>query len=289
MLTCDSCNLDFSEDSVFCSKCGIKLQEKLPPVQQDLDPQEVLDLSQDKGEVEPNSVASKKTSPKNKLIAVLVIALIVIAIPINNSFQESKRQAAEELLAEMESQTLAEAFSGELLDKYLTDCTLIQGIMAATSFPDLDAQAVESKKIIDARQALEFVGSNSLTATALRAKYESDLDTLIYASLESLYSGSDRDEMAPEYQLSTWKNQWKDSVLTGCGLSADNSSITADLTNLDSEFNRITTLADSVPWYPEGFNEYEDGIAIDWVSGGRDPCFTDCVYWTMDVISQYAS
>jgi hypothetical protein len=287
VLTCESCNLGFSEDSVFCPKCGIKLQEKLLPVQQDLDSQDVLDLSVDKGEVEPNLVDRKKTSPKNKLIAVLVIALIAIAIPVNNSFQESRRQAAEELLSEMESQSLAEAFSGELLYGNFTDCSLINVIMGASTYPDLDAQAEESKKISDARQALEFVGSNSLTATALKAKYESDLDTLIYGSLDSLYLESDRDEIAPEYQLSTWRTQWKDAVLTACDLAADNTSITSNLTNLDSEFNRITTLADSVPWYPEGFNEYEEGIAIDWVSGGRDPCFTDCVYWTLDVISQY--
>ena len=203
-----------------------------------------------------------------------------------NSFGESERIAAEELQAELESQSLAEAFSGELLDKYLTDCTLIQGIMAASSFPDLDAQAEESKKISDARQALKFVRSNSLTATALRAKYESDLDGLIYGSLESLYSESDRDELAPEYQLSTWKTQWVDSVLSACNLSVDNTSIAANLTKLDFEFNRITTLADSVPWYPEGFTEYEAGIAINWVKGGRSPCYSSCAYATLDLIAK---
>lgn len=275
MLTCNSCNLDFPEDSVFCSKCGLKLKEKQVLVQQDLDQQEMLEPAQVNAE-NSTYLAKKKTSHKNKLIAVLIIALIAIAIPINNSFQENRKIAADELTAELESQSLTEAFDKDLLENNYADCSAIIAVMntSTVALGKRDYVVDETKQIITGREALDYVNVNYISATALRVEYESSLDSVIYGALENIFLETDRDEKATVYQIATWKNQWKDAVLTKCTVLEHNTTLAAKLSELDSAVKRIISLADSVPWYPEGYKEFNSTTAFKFLKGGCD--YFDC-------------
>ena len=248
---------------------------------------EVLPSAND--EFLPPSPANKVSGSffkRKKVVVWLCIALLAIAIPVNSNFQEGKRAAAETKLAELEAQTINDAFTADALRTNFPDCTSIQDIITASVFPEFDALALKTKKISDAREALSFVSSNSVVATGLMAKYESALDEKLLVGLEDVYSNSDRDELASETQLTAWKGQWKEAVLTSCNLLAENTSVETSLQKLDSEFKRITVLAGSVPWYPEGFTEYQNGIAIKWVDRGPDPCFSACTYATLDLIAE---
>jgi hypothetical protein len=218
--------------------------------------------------------ASGNFFTKKKIALGLSALLLLVAIPVNNSFQESKRISAQTKTAELEAQTINDAFAAELLRVNFPDCKSIQDVISSSVYPEFDALTVKTKKISDAREALSFVSSNSVVATGLGAKYLSDLESKLLIGLKSVYSNSERDELASETQLTSWKSQWKEAVLTNCNLLAENTSAETYLQKLDSEFKRITILAGSVPWYPEGFSEFDANTAYKYNKGGCD--YFDC-------------
>jgi hypothetical protein len=211
---------------------------------------------------------------RKKIALGLSALLLLVAISVNNSFQESKRISAETKTAELEAQTINDAFASELLRANFPDCKSIQDVIASSVYPEFDALTVKSRKISDAREALSFVSSSSVVATGLVAKYVSDLESKLLIGLNSVYSNSERDELASETQLTSWKSQWKESVLTNCNLLEEDTSAETYLQKLDSEFKRITILAGSVPWYPEGFNEFDANTAYKYNKGSCD--YFDC-------------
>ena len=285
MIYCKSCGTDSPEGAAFCSKCGTKLE--LIPVEapQVVNPVVDLENTTNFDDVSTRKVTGKKFSKKKLVTALVCVSLIAVAIPLNNTYQENKRIAAEKLAAELRAQSLTEAFESELLKENFTSCDSIKEIMLAAAYPELSAKAATSKEIRDAREALAFVSANSITKTDLKTSYLNDLNELITTDLKTFYSKVDRDDSAPEAQLNKWSGQWKEETLNSCNLGGENLLVDQSLSSLDAEFERITVLADSVPWYPEDFREYEEGIAIDFIPGGRSPC-NDCVYWTLDLISQ---
>lgn len=232
----------------------------------------------------PENEVSGSFFTRKKVVVLLCIALLAIAIPINNNFQEGKRVAAETRLAELEVQTINDAFAAGLLRNNYPDCKSLQDIISASVYPEFDALALKTKKISDAREALSFVSSNSVLATGLMAKYESNFDEKISIGLESVFSNSDRDELATETQLTAWKEQWKEAVLTSCNLISENTAVKTSLQKLDSEFKRITILAGSVPWYPEGFNEFDSNTAYKYNKGSCD--YFSC--YNVSIVSKVA-
>ena len=232
------------------------------------------DLNVQEKVIKTDTQVTAKFFTRKKIALGLCVVLLLVAIPVNNSFQESRRISAKNKKAELEAQTINDAFAPELLRSNFTDCKSIQGIIDGSVYPEFDDLTTRSKKISDARKALSFVSTNSVVATELMKKYESDLDGKVSIGLNSVYSNSERDELSSETQLASWKSQWKESILTNCNLLAENTKTETYLQNLDSEFKRIVILAGSVPWYPEGFSEFDENTAYKYNKGGCD--YFDC-------------
>jgi len=300
MSYCESCKLEFSKGQSLCSNCGSGLKELIEPnTNSNVVANSEVSHTKSLGNEDLLSLRIKKSkSTKKFLIASLCTVILAAAVPLSTAIQDNRRIAAaerakelqiveEKKKAELDAQSLTEAFSSDDLKNSFTDCSTIQAVMDASAFPELSAKAAESREKIDeARAAESFVEANAISATDLKTDYGKQLGEIVQKDLEKVFSGSDRDDLAPETQLAKWGSQWKTAVLDSCNLSGANSAIELSLSSLDSEFERITTLADSVPWYPEGFSEYEDGIAINWVQGARDPCFSTCAYSTLDLIAK---
>jgi hypothetical protein len=79
--------------------------------------------------------------------------------------------------------------------------------------------------------------------------------------------------------------QYMEASLAECKLTDKVASVTSKVNEVDSLSRQLSSDADSLPWYPKGYNEYQPGLAFKWVNGAGDNCY-DCHYWTMDVISQ---
>ena len=176
-------------------------------------------------------------------VAVVSLSLLV-ATQGNSYYQEYK-------IAKLESESLAEAFDKEILEKNFTDCVLIQGVMEASTYPELEAKVQETTKITNSKLAYDSVLTGMLPRTTLRFGYLGNLDALINEGLESLFSMSDRDETAKSTQISKWQAEWKDAVLNECNLLVKNIEIETKLDELDYEIKRILILSDSFrEWYP---------------------------------------
>lgn len=77
----------------------------------------------------------------------------------------------------------------------------------------------------------------------------------------------------------------KDSVAS-CGLEDVYGEAKAKAVKLNALAERITAAAERKPWYPKGYEEIEDGLAVKFIRGAGSDCY-DCSYWTVDVVSEY--
>jgi len=227
----------------------------------------------------------------------IVLAVIALTAGLGSQIQENRQIAAEQRDLEvqaaakaekkrLESQSLLEAFAGIDLESSFTNCATIQTLIDESPSSETNSLFQKSKKIKDARKASTFVTENSISSTRLEQSYVGNLEILLEKDLLKFYSGKDRYDEAPGAQRSAWKDQWIDAVLEHCKLSDVSSSTKETLLQIDSEFSRIQTLANSAPWFPEGYTEIQDGIAIRWVEGGPDPCDGYCQYSTLDLITK---
>lgn len=77
----------------------------------------------------------------------------------------------------------------------------------------------------------------------------------------------------------------KDSLVT-CGLDKTSAQTLADANTLDSRLGTMRSRANNLPWYPKGFDEYEDGIAYRFLKSKEFNCSYGDHCWGMYVISQ---
>ena len=214
----------------------------------------------------------------------------VVATQGTSYYQEYKKKAAENLAAELASQTLIEAFDEDLLKENFTDCNSIQALMTNYKFPELEAKVQEYRKITQVREAFDFEVSGYLDDRKLKRDYPLEMENLITANLESIFSETDRDEVAKPAQISAWRAEWKDAILTECNLSDQDDAAVDTLDKLFLEINRISTLADSFEWYPAsgfasmGWDTYGDNFAADWSDFDVTSSY---VRWDVDLISKF--
>lgn len=78
----------------------------------------------------------------------------------------------------------------------------------------------------------------------------------------------------------------KDS-LAACGLTDSYDKTVDQAAKVDQLAGRITAQAENKPWYPKGYQEATDGVAIKWIDSAADPCGYGprCWFWTIDVVS----
>ena len=227
----------------------------------------------------------------------ILLAVIVSAVGLGSQIQQSRQLAAEQRELEiqaaakaekkkLDSQSLLEAFAGTDLESSFTNCATVQTLIDESPSSETKSLFQESKKIKDARKASTFVNQNLVTQTRLMVSYIDKLEILLEKDLVKFYSGKDRYDSAPGAQRATWKTQWVEAVLDYCKLTEVSKSTEDELRLIDAERSRILTLANSAPWYPEGFAEIQAGIAIRWVDGGSDPCDGYCEYSTLELITK---
>lgn len=132
----------------------------------------------------------------------------------------------------------------------------------------------------DPFEALTFTRKNQ--ASDFRNRFGSLDDAITDAARKSLKQLSKK---AAARTLMT--QQYQDDALTECDLSNRLTQARTDYGTIASRWSSIEDVAASVPWYPRGFDEYEDGLAYRFVDGATSPCYSSCFYWTIEVTSLY--
>jgi hypothetical protein len=137
------------------------------------------------------------------------------------------------------------------------------------------SQMIEvSKSVSDAYSASRFVASTDLVfnwTLQLSRKF----DELFLADLRTM-SGEDISEVPKEFLVEASKK---------CGLAEEYDKAISTVEDADRDATRVLTLANNVPWYPEGFQILAAGVAGRWMSDFRCSSFAEGC-WGLEVTTE---
>lgn len=74
--------------------------------------------------------------------------------------------------------------------------------------------------------------------------------------------------------------------LTACSLSEIATDVTSDADTLDKRLALMTVKAKNLPWYPKGFNLYEEDIAWRWAERGEFRCSFGDICWGIFIVAR---
>jgi hypothetical protein len=156
--------------------------------------------------------------------------------------------------------------------------------------PKLVATAKKRSKAIDkadgnAWSAYSYVAKNDWTSTpsALldnwKASWDSALsdyfDTLAAKAASNTEIIKSKEALLPDFTS---------QVTTDCKLASTLTKNEGLFSTVSTKATAVVSLADTKPWYPKGYSEWEDGLAWKWVNA-YDDCYS-CSYWHIKVISR---
>lgn len=282
MTKCPDCEISYFSGELFCGNCGGKLQE----VQESLEINQLMvaaesnkmeqDLQSEKN-LSTSHLSVHKASRKRKIITVTLFVSLVGSILIGSSFFTRDDRLAKE--------NISQAFSEKLRSQYYVPCETLVSFLADSKYADAFALAESSKAITDAGDAQNFVATKTFPY-GLGNELRKSVSTAVAEKLEQLYAASNRDEKAAAVQKKDWESQWETLNLSNCNLSDSFTSKISELDATSIEFTRVESLANSKPWYPNGFSQHSSELAYKWYEGEADPCESECSYWAIDVISK---
>ena len=277
-MKCPECSANNADGSKFCSECGTKFS---PVTEVNLIAESAVIPDQIPVRAQGNDIATfksfwKKHPVRNSLAAGLVAVLIAIGV----SFGVTN----EIHLTELRSKTLEQAYSASDLDKFSPSCKELVPVVMNKNDLALAKHLKAVAAVTDPRGALSVTKAPWFSSQSLASPYQSSVADALEPSFKRLLASSDRASSASTEQLQAWRVSWGVRVLLGCNLGKQFSQVSTTLTSLETEFSRLSTLAESAPWYPVGYSEYDATFAYKWVKNASDDCW-GCSYWTIDVVT----
>lgn len=179
-------------------------------------------------------------------------------------------------------------FSKEQLESsFQESCSAIETSLKDSALLENTKRRTASlTSIKDAYKASDFVednkwvlaSANDDSLAAIKDSFVSRFQQLL--SKSTFVGASDLRENYPtEYR--SYLEEYRLGNLSHCGLEER----VSDMEALSSQAVRIESLADNVPWYPQGFNVYKSGD-VAWKWADRSCSYYSGVCWHMDVVSQ---
>jgi len=153
----------------------------------------------------------------------------------------------------------------ELVDRYTS--------VVAKREKSLDGKADDSYK------AAKFVRKNAWIYEDLSVGFTRDWEASATDALNTVSNG----------QAGTVESldAYREASLEACGLGTNYSGLVSEISSIDRKQASVVTAAENKPWYPKGYTEALDGVAVKWVDGS-DPCGRGplCWYWHLSVTSE---
>lgn len=295
-LWCEACAEERPSHALFCQKCGAKVTVRVPDRAPVVKPEKPALPSKESGV----SAESPRLAKKKLIIGASIVAALVIAGGTYGVLAVIEQQREEQLAAEAtaaaetekrraEAETLLEAFGRDQVMNFLPSCEEITGLVsadeekweAAVSVFDGVSDPREASRVLSAARS-----ANGTLEDADVQAYSDGFEKGVAESIAAVFDSSNRDEKAPVSQIERWESEWIDFTREACPEEFEMFDATYSSLQASAEkFSRMTTLASQVPWYPEGFSPLTTDVAIDWVDGAGNNCYS-CIYWTLDVVSK---
>jgi hypothetical protein len=288
-MNCKFCGQESALGSLFCSACGSKLENAAPAAIQEPEVKEVNKPVP----VSSKPMAKTKTGLGKKLIvgfAGVMALFLVIGIFAPKTGSGSNLDGSETGGNEStwEPVSFTEfSTSVELVKLSKTECKPFAKTAASSKTIATAKKRIKAMNKADgnAWSAYSYVAKNSWTSTpgasldnwksawdAQVGKYFDDLTAAVMSNAEIIKS---KDALLPE--LSS-------KIVLDCSLGNTISKTQLTFESVSTKGSAIVSLADTKPWYPKGYREWEDGLAWKWVDAYED-CYS-CRYNHIKVVSR---
>ena len=153
-----------------------------------------------------------------------------------------------------------------------------------TLLSEAESRITTAETILDGYSGRDPYEAQDFVRSANKSDFKnrfSDLETKVTALAEKALK-----KLSPEAAERTLMvEQFASALLESCDLQNRYTQARTDYGTIASRWSDARDRADSVPWYPKGFDEWNDGLAYRFVQGGPDPCYASCFYWTLEVTS----
>jgi hypothetical protein len=279
---CKQCGAQLAPGIKFCTTCG---QAVIFDAPQPAAQMGATNTAYNFSAVEPDPLPKKK--PPFKWIALgaaAVVAVLVTAISISAA-EDAKYLKPEN------SPELATSLSAIKVEVAAQDkCSAL----AATIPSDATIQALISRTGVmnkygagAARRASAFLSSTSWIDGTEITDITTAMDDALIGALDDVIAKTPAIREADRVAFAElWAPEFKTLAISKCGLESQMAAALGAQSGFSSAKDNLETLAASVPWYPDGFNEWSDdsSIAWKWVDGGG--CNLGDWCWHIKVITE---
>lgn len=284
-MNCRFCGQESAPNSAFCGNCGSHIEPIETP------PAENLPTQPPTPHLTP---VKKAVSSRLKALigigigATLALILAIGVVPVFvQGFQSGFENAQEEVIAntpltydEFVVNTGFTTVSKEECKPFVAKAKATKVVLTAKK-----RMKSLNKADGDSYAAYKYVAGHDWVTTPSETldNWASEWNVLVsdfYDSVGTKATNYSKIAVSKETLTPDFENQIK----VDCGIVESFAKTETTLSNLSVKATEVTTLADTRPWYPKGYREWEDGLAWKWADAYED-CYS-CRYNHIRVISR---
>lgn len=285
-MNCRFCGKVAATGSAFCGNCGSRLVAEAAPV-------ETKTVTPEQIAVPPVPTAAKpKMSTMKKVLFGVGGALaLVLVIAVGSAFSKGVNQGF------IEAQQEEEANTALTWDEFVA-ATGFTGVTEEQCKPVVaKAKAAKTVKLAKARmKSLNKADGDAYAAYSYVAGHDwvttpsAELDTwsgewtTVVSDLYDTVGSSATDTAKIAVSKDALYVEFESKVKADCGVETSYDNTMTILTDVSTKASSVSALADTRPWYPKGYKEWEDGLAWKWVDA-YDDCYS-CSYWHIKVVAR---
>ncbi len=314
-MKCRFCLKTNDADAVFCKFCGSKIEAEKPKVVEPKVEKPARSVAKKVAPTEPRTPtppvtppaielekAPKKPFPKKILYALAgVMAVVVLAAFIQGAASSEKKHS----YASMGSRTSLWDYATKAeFDSQIStaDCkTAKQSLVSSTQYKKLAKHLQLVQKAINQtnRQASAFLARTSWAVTVDSSDFSYDLYGVTSAIDEGKfddwaqkaaykYHDYKHRKLNPDVvftKVSEWHSEEQAEFLAYCKIDLTKTeAMDQMITDFNNGLSTLGTMADSVPWYPDGYSEWsgDSSIAWKWVNGSYCNLGDSC--WIVKIV-----
>jgi len=282
---CESCGESYpNAKSVYCASCGTKRKVKSSAVKPKKSKQEA-----NGADGLSIAISSLQTLPKPVRLSVFVGVPVLLLVILGASQVPGLLSP----LSESEMPSYKNSFSASEIEEHSIGlCSELEDLLPSQETLTELAARVEQIDAVgtkdEGRKMLAFKAKTGwMSGSDLRTELAEQIDALIERELIEVaedhqllgINGSNRATL-----VEVWKVEFGDQAKANCAFDSRESAALRALGSYDSSVKGAVRLANSAPWYPNGYFDAGDGLAGKWTRDYVD-CY-GCSYWTMDVVSK---
>jgi hypothetical protein len=235
-----------------------------------------------------NPYKSPSDKPKFKLGCLSLIFIVIAVGSITSAFSgdgnNTTPTSEPTLTSSKQSIDLADgleiAGKGILADFAIANCEAIPTSGIGNVGAALARFNEKASSVTEPRKALAFISEQTGAGASLQ-KFDSEVETALNTLVKSVTNQIDSTKYS--FDAFSWNEDLEAALIENCPDLSPLKSLAERVTEFEKQSKRLNALADSVPWYPEGFEAFSADVATKFVRG-RGCDYGSC--WNYDIVTK---